>query len=115
MDIHEPAIHIDDILLLKDDSFTSDNVCIVTGAGAGIGRATAIAASVNGLMVVGLGRSCGPRFYFPGSFSRTFATAKTAQAPSQHGLHSCPYMHCQQAGLQHHEIWSEGIDPEHRR
>ncbi len=54
MDIHEPAIHIDDILLLKDDSFASDNVCIVTGAGAGIGRATAIAASVNGLMVVGL-------------------------------------------------------------
>jgi len=54
MDIHEPAIHIDDILLLKDDSLASDNVCIVTGAGAGIGRATAIAASVNGLMVVGL-------------------------------------------------------------
>ena len=54
MDIQEPAIHIDDILLLKDNSFTSDNVCIVTGAGTGIGRATAIAASVNGLMVVGL-------------------------------------------------------------
>ena len=54
MDIHEPAIHIDDRLLLKDDSFTPDNDCIVTGAGTGIGRATAIAATVNGLMVVGL-------------------------------------------------------------
>jgi len=54
MDIHEPSIGIDDILILNDSVFTTEHVCIVTGAGSGIGRATAIAASVNGLMVVGL-------------------------------------------------------------
>ena len=41
-------------LNLKDDSFTVGNVCLVTGAGTGIGRATAIAAAANGLMAVGL-------------------------------------------------------------
>jgi 3-hydroxybutyrate dehydrogenase len=40
--------------MLKDDNFTVGNVCIVTGAGTGIGRATAIAAAVNNLMTVGL-------------------------------------------------------------
>jgi len=54
MDIREPEIHPEDILMIKDGNFTADNVCIVTGAGTGIGRATAIAAAVNGLMVVGL-------------------------------------------------------------
>ena len=54
MDICEPDINHDDILILNDECFTTDNVCIVSGAGTGIGRATAIAAAVNGLMVVGL-------------------------------------------------------------
>jgi 3-hydroxybutyrate dehydrogenase len=53
MDIREPKIEKKDILVLKDDRFTSDNVCIVTGAGTGIGRATAVAAAANGLMVAG--------------------------------------------------------------
>lgn len=54
MDIREPEIQRDDILVLDDPAFGRDNVCIVTGCGTGIGRATAIAAAVNGLTVVGL-------------------------------------------------------------
>ena len=54
MDIQEPAIVKNEILSLKDDNFNPENVCIVTGAGSGIGRATAIAAAANNLMVVGL-------------------------------------------------------------
>jgi len=54
MDIREPEIIREQVLVLKDDSFTVGNVCIVTGAGTGIGRATAIAAAVNNLMTIGL-------------------------------------------------------------
>jgi len=38
MDIREPEITREQILMLKDDNFTVGNVCIVTGAGTGIGR-----------------------------------------------------------------------------
>jgi 3-hydroxybutyrate dehydrogenase len=54
VDIHEPEFTKDDILVLADSFFNSDNVCIVTGAASGIGRATAIAAATNKLMTVGL-------------------------------------------------------------
>jgi len=54
MDISEPKISRDDILVLSDDDFSTHNVCIVSGAGTGIGRATAIAAAANNLMVAGL-------------------------------------------------------------
>ena len=54
MKIREPAILSDDILILQDPAFTTDHVCIVTGAGTGIGRATAVAAAANNLMTVGL-------------------------------------------------------------
>ncbi len=54
MDINEPVIKHDDVLILKDNHFIRDNVCIVTGAASGIGRAAAVAAAVNGLTVVGL-------------------------------------------------------------
>ena len=54
MDISEPEIERRDILSLDDDNFNTDNVCVVTGAGTGIGRATAIAAAANNLMTVGL-------------------------------------------------------------
>jgi hypothetical protein len=54
MDIREPEIDREDILILNDDHFNTDNVCIVTGSGTGIGRATAIAAAANNLMTVGL-------------------------------------------------------------
>jgi 3-hydroxybutyrate dehydrogenase len=54
MDINEPEIRKEDILFLEDGHFTAENVCIVTGAAGGIGRATAVAAAANGLMAVGL-------------------------------------------------------------
>lgn len=53
-DTKEPKIERTDILVLSDENFNRRNVCIVTGAGSGIGRATAIAAAVNGLTTVGL-------------------------------------------------------------
>ena len=54
MDINEPDIKRDEILVLEDENFNGDNVCIVTGVGTGIGRATVIAAAANNLMAVGL-------------------------------------------------------------
>lgn len=54
MDISEPKITRDEILILKDPNFHPGNVCIVTGAAMGIGRATAVAAAANGLTAVGL-------------------------------------------------------------
>jgi len=54
MDISEPKIRREDILILVEDDFNPRNVCVVTGAGAGIGRATAVAAAANGLMTIGL-------------------------------------------------------------
>lgn len=54
MDLREPKIEKDQILILEDDHFNAGNVCIVTGCGSGIGRATAIAASANNLIAVGL-------------------------------------------------------------
>jgi 3-hydroxybutyrate dehydrogenase len=43
----------DDVLVLDDDRFAPENVCLVTGAASGIGRATAAATAMNGLTVVG--------------------------------------------------------------
>ena len=54
VDTREPEIEHEDILILRDDQFNTNNVCIVTGSGTGIGRATAIAAAANNLMTVGL-------------------------------------------------------------
>ena len=53
-DTKEPDIQREEILLLQDHSFNPENVCVVSGAGTGIGRATAIAAAANNLMTVGL-------------------------------------------------------------
>ena len=53
-DTKEPEITPEEILILQDKNFNSNNVCVVTGAGTGIGRATAIAAAANKLMTVGL-------------------------------------------------------------
>jgi len=41
----------DDLLFVDDDRFTAGNVAVVTGAGSGIGRATALALAANGLTV----------------------------------------------------------------
>jgi 3-hydroxybutyrate dehydrogenase len=54
MEIKEPEITRKDLLILDDDDFCKENVCIVTGCGTGIGRAVAMAAAVNGLTVAGL-------------------------------------------------------------
>lgn len=54
VDTQEPKITREEILFLQDENFNSQNVCVVTGAGTGIGRATAIAAAANNLMTVGL-------------------------------------------------------------
>ncbi|MFZ5569321.1 MAG: SDR family oxidoreductase [Thermodesulfobacteriota bacterium] len=54
MDIGEPKITGEQILRLTDERFRPDTVCIVTGAGTGIGRATAVAAAANGMTTVGL-------------------------------------------------------------
>lgn len=54
MDISEPKITREQVLLLSDENFNSGNVCIVTGAGTGIGRATALAAAANNLTSVAL-------------------------------------------------------------
>jgi 3-hydroxybutyrate dehydrogenase len=54
VDIQEPRITQEDILLLTDKDFNSNNVCIVTGAASGIGKATAVATAANNLMTVGL-------------------------------------------------------------
>lgn len=54
MDITEPKVKREEILILEDDNFNNSNVCIVTGAGTGIGRATAIASAANRLVTVGM-------------------------------------------------------------
>jgi 3-hydroxybutyrate dehydrogenase len=54
MEVKEPEIKRDDILILQDSRFNPDNICIVSGCGTGIGRATAAAAAANRLMTVGL-------------------------------------------------------------
>ncbi len=54
MDIREPDIDHESLLVLQDPGFTADHVCLVTGCSSGIGRATAIGAAVNNLMTVGL-------------------------------------------------------------
>jgi len=54
MDISEPIIARQEVLFLDDPSFNTQNVCLVSGAATGIGRATAVVAAANGLMTVGL-------------------------------------------------------------
>jgi 3-hydroxybutyrate dehydrogenase len=53
VDLEEPAIQREEILVVKDKYFQPGNIALVTGAASGIGRATAIALGVNGLTVVG--------------------------------------------------------------
>jgi len=54
IEIEEPVIEKSEILVVKDKYFSSQNVAIVTGAASGIGRATAVAAAINGLTTVGI-------------------------------------------------------------
>lgn len=54
MEIHEPHIRSEEILRLKDERFNTGNVCLISGCATGIGRACAVAAAANQLMVAGL-------------------------------------------------------------
>ena len=54
VDTQEPKITREEILFLQDENFNNKNVCVVTGASTGIGRATAVATAANNLMTVGL-------------------------------------------------------------
>lgn len=50
--ISPPEVTTDRIHTIDDESFTDTNVCIVTGAASGIGRAVSLVAAANGLYVV---------------------------------------------------------------
>ncbi len=52
VDLKEPVVRKKDVLILEDRYFKSENVCIVTGAASGIGRATALAMAANGVKVL---------------------------------------------------------------
>lgn len=54
MNIEEPRITKEEILILNDETFQPENICLVTGVGTGIGRAIATVAAANRLTVVGL-------------------------------------------------------------
>jgi len=69
MEIREPEITRQEILILDDPDFCTDNVCIVTGCGTGIGRAVSLVAAANGLRVAGLDIN-------PGEGEKTCAKAK---------------------------------------
>jgi 3-hydroxybutyrate dehydrogenase len=52
--LQPPDIKKSEILIVKDDNFKTEFVCLVTGAASGIGRATALAVAANGLSVAAL-------------------------------------------------------------
>ncbi|WP_132061444.1 SDR family oxidoreductase [Halorussus amylolyticus] len=52
-ELSAPELSMDDALVVEDDRFAPENVCLVTGAASGIGRATALVMAANGLTVVG--------------------------------------------------------------
>ena len=52
-DLTVPELSRDDLLVVSDPQFVTDNVALVTGAASGIGQATAVALTLNGLTVVG--------------------------------------------------------------
>jgi 3-hydroxybutyrate dehydrogenase len=54
-DLHEPVITKEEVLIVKDKYFNTENVALVTGATSGLGKATAVALAVNGVTVVGSG------------------------------------------------------------
>jgi 3-hydroxybutyrate dehydrogenase len=53
-DLQQPDIKKSEVLIVKDENFKPEYVCLVTGASSGIGRAVAVAVAVNGVTVVAL-------------------------------------------------------------
>jgi len=53
-DLQQPDIKKSEVLIVKDENFKKENVCLVTGAASGIGRAVAIAMAANGITVAAL-------------------------------------------------------------
>jgi len=57
MDLQEPKITEEDVLFLDDPDFDQSNICLITGAATGIGRAMSLAAAANNLYVFGLDKN----------------------------------------------------------
>nr|WP_224830394.1 SDR family NAD(P)-dependent oxidoreductase [Saliphagus infecundisoli] len=53
LDLTEPELVSEDLLVLDDPQFVPETVVVVTGAASGIGQATAIALAANSLTVIG--------------------------------------------------------------
>ncbi len=53
LDLTEPTLTTDDLLVLEDPHFGPETTAVVTGAASGIGQATAVALAANGLSVIG--------------------------------------------------------------
>jgi len=51
-EVAPPTLEREDVHVIDDERFVRDRVAVVTGAASGIGRATALAAAVNGLSVL---------------------------------------------------------------
>ena len=111
-DINEPKIKKEEILITKDRYFMPQNVAIVTGAASGIGRAAAVALSVNDLTVLGtdmdeahgretveIARELGGRVtFFPADLSKDGDIEKIVQRAAQIG--TIKYL-ANIAGIQH--------------
>jgi len=57
--VSQPDLTAEDLLVLDERRFSTDNMALVTGAASGIGQATALALATNGLTVVVLSERAG--------------------------------------------------------
>jgi 3-hydroxybutyrate dehydrogenase len=97
--LKEPDIQKDEILIIPDKNFNPQNAAIVTGASSGVGRATAVTLSANGLTVLGadvdekrgqetvqIGKSFGGKIIFlKTDLTKDEDTVKCVEQASHHG------------------------------